>query len=92
MAKMITRTIKIYTYTTGNFDMQTMRAYNIQNHSFPFKLGQRARRELEKANGNILSESVGEALYGMTIDEFMQHAKPVTKEEADENGLSEVPD
>lgn len=82
--KMITRTIKVYTYTTGKLDFTTMKVKDVKNHSYPYKLGARAKSKMAMEDGNpIIAESSGEALYGMPIDVFMQYAKPITQEEAE---------
>lgn len=81
--KMVTRTIKVYTYTTGKLDFTTMKINDVKNHSYPYKLGKRAKDALsEKAGAPIVAETSGEALYGMSIDTFLEHAKVMTKEEA----------
>ena len=83
--KMITRTITTYTYTTGKLNLTTMTIEAVNQHTFPYRLGQRARRELEKRVGNnIVGETSGEALYGMTLEDFLKYAKPMTAEPAEE--------
>lgn len=87
MAKMITRTITIYTYTTGTVNFQTMKVENTQNHSFPYKLGQRALRDLAKNAGNpVIATTEGQALYGMTLEDFIKYAKPI-EDDSNETGL-----
>lgn len=87
-AKMITRTITVYTYTTGKIDFDTMKVVDVKNHSFPYKLGSRARKELEKSAGNpIMAETTGEALYAMGIETFLQYAKPISKDSVDANEI-----
>lgn len=82
MAKMITRTITVHTYTTGNVDLSTLKVTNIKEHSFPYKLTDRQKRALSKEDGNpILSEKAGECLYAMSIDDFIKYGKPVVAEE-----------
>lgn len=84
MAKMITRTIKVYTYVTGTFNPVTRCVENIKQKSFPYKLGKRDEDKLARQNGGmVLSIETGEALYGMTLEDFMAHAKPVSKEQAE---------
>lgn len=79
--KMITRTITCYTYTTGTLNFQTMKVENVENHVFPYKLGARQKRELlEKAGNPIIAETSGEALYGMTLDDFVKYAKPISSD------------
>lgn len=88
MAKMITRTITVHTYTTGALNFNTMKLEKVQNHSFPYKLNERQKRSLAKEAGNpIVAETSGEALYAMTIDDFIKYAKPV---ESEDTGVSEV--
>ena len=83
--KMITRTITTYTYTTGKLNMATMTIESVNQHTFPSRLGQRAKRELEKRVGNnIVGETSGEALYGMTLEDFLKYAKPMTADPAEE--------
>lgn len=90
--KMITRTITVYTYTTGSIDFSTMKVQNVQNHSFPYKLGQRAKRDLErKAGYPVMAETTGTALYGMSIDDFVKYAHPIADSDA-ETGVAEVED
>lgn len=89
MAKMITRTIKVYTYTTGTINFSTMKVEDVKNFSYPYKLGSRARKDLEKSAGNpIMAETTGEALYGMSLDDFLRYARPISKEEAEANKLA----
>lgn len=89
MAKMITRTIKVYTYTTGTINFSTMQVENVKNYSFPYKLGSRARKDLERTADNpIMAETTGEALYGMSLDDFLKYARPISKEEAESTELA----
>ena len=81
--KAITRTITTYTYTTGNFDPAAMKVTNMQQHTVPYKLGQRERRKVEKIVGSpIIAETTAEQLYSMSLDDFIKYATPVTAEEA----------
>lgn len=83
--KTITRTITIYTYVTGRFNMATMQAENVERHESPYKLGARDKRALEKKTGNnIIAETTREQLYSMTLEDFVKYAKPVD--------AAEVPD
>lgn len=76
--KMITRTIKVHTYTTGKFNPSTMTVENMQTASFPYALGAREKRKLETtAGGKILAEDTADVLYGMPLDIFLQYAAPV---------------
>lgn len=87
MAKMITRTITVYTYTTGKLDFTTMKVKDVKNYQYPYKLGSRAKKDLEKQAGNpIIAETTGETLYGMSLDDFLKYATPVSKEEAEAGG------
>lgn len=80
--KMITRTIKVYTYTTGVYNVKTQKCDEIENHIFTHKLSSREERK-EFPGKLILNVSTGEALYGMSLDDFLLHAKPITKEEGE---------
>lgn len=89
MAKMITRTIKVYTYITGKFNPVKMQAENIKHHHYPYKLNKREQASLEKlAGGMVLSIETGEALYGMKLDDFLKYAKPIDKDAL--NGLDVI--
>lgn len=86
MAKMITRTITVHTYTTGTVDLATASVTNVRSHNFPYKLNERQKRVLAKEDGNpILNEATSDCLYAMTIDEFMAHAKQVLPGEGGED-------
>ena len=84
--KKITRTITVYEYTTGKFNPATMTVENMQKTAFPYKLGQRERTKLEKANGGqILGEPMEtEKVYGMTLEDFIKYATPMDADDADE--------
>lgn len=87
MAKMITRTIKVYTYTFGKYDFKSGKCNDIEQRSFPYKLQKREEDKLTRSTGKaLLDVSTGEALYGMSLEDFMRYAKPVSKAEA-ETGL-----
>lgn len=78
MANKITRTIPVTVYTTGKFNPVTMTVTDMHNHRFPYKLGQRERRRLEKTIGApIIAETTEEILYEMTLEKFLEYATPV---------------
>lgn len=82
MAKMVTRTVTIYTYVTGTLNLATMTLENAKSHDFPYKLGQRQQKQLAKNAGNpIVATQTKEVLYGMSIDDFIVYGKPITDDE-----------
>lgn len=82
MAKMITRTISVHMYTTGRVDLASAKVTDIKEHFYPYKLNERQKRALAKEDGNpILQETTGDIRYAMSIDDFIQHAKPVNPNE-----------
>lgn len=85
MAKKITRTITVYTYTTAKVNFASGKVEDVVNHQYPYKLNQRQRNAIAKEAGNpIVAETTGTALYAMSIEDFVKYAKPVTGEEAAE--------
>lgn len=89
MAKMITRTIKVHTYTFGKYNFKTGKVEGIEQMNFPYKLQKREEEKIVKnLNKTLLDVSTGEALYGMTLDEFVKYAKPINPGE--ETGLDVV--
>lgn len=81
--KYITRSIETYTYYTGTFNPATMQVEDVKSHSFPYKLGARAKRDLIAENGPILSEEVDNLLYRMSLDMFVHLAELVTGDEVE---------
>lgn len=82
--KKITRTVKVYEYTTGKFNAATMTVENMRKTSFPYKLGQRELRQLEKqTGGQVLGQPVEtETLYGMTLETFIKYATPIDADDS----------
>lgn len=88
--KMITRTVTSYTYTFGTFNPKTLKIEGMEQVVRPYKMGAREEARVRKSIGkNLIDVSSGEALYGMTLDDFMKYAKPITKDDA-ETGLDTV--
>lgn len=84
MAKMITRTIETHIYVFGKLNMSTMQIEDSTTVEFPYKLGTRAVKALEKENGApCIAESTSTALYGMSIDTFLANAEKLDNEPAD---------
>ena len=84
MAKMITRTIEIHSYVFGKLNMSTMLIEDSTTVEFPYKLGARAVKALEKENGApCIAESTSTALYGMSINTFLANAEKLDNEVVD---------
>lgn len=87
MAKNITRTITVHTYTTAKVNTAECKIENVQHFSFPYKLNEKQKRSLVAQTGNpIVSEDVGEALYAMSIEDFVKYAKPIDATDGEDNG------
>lgn len=73
--KMITRTLQVYTYTCARLDLATMSLSDRHDFSFPYKLGAREEKKLEKTCGApIVARSSEEKIYGMPLELFAYHA------------------
>lgn len=77
MAKIISRTITIYTYTFGRFNTATGTVEGLEQVVRPFKLGSREISSHTNAGKFLLSVDESSQLYGMTIEDFVKYAKPV---------------
>lgn len=90
MAKMITRTIETHIYVFGNLDMNTMHIKDCTTTEFPYKLGARAVKALERENGApCIAESTSTALYGMSLDTFLANAEKLDNELVDSGSYDE---
>lgn len=84
MAKMITRTITVYTYTTGKVDLSSMKITDVKTLNSPYKLGSRDKKALVKDHGNpIISESSRDVLYGMSIEDFVRYGNVIDVPDAE---------
>lgn len=90
MAKMITRTIETHIYVFGKLNMTTMQIEDSTTAEFPYKLGARAVKALEKENGApCIAEATSTALYGMSLDTFLANAEKLDNELADSDSFDE---
>lgn len=90
MAKMITRTIETHKYVFGKLNMNTMQIEVSTIAEFPYKLGARAVKALEKENGApCIAESTSTALYGMSLDTFLANAEKLDNELVDSGSSDE---
>lgn len=90
MAKMITRTIETHIYVFGKLDMNTMKIKDSTTAEFPYKLGARAVKALERENGApCIAKSTSTALYGMSLDTFLANAEKLDNELVDSGSSDE---
>ena len=90
MAKMITRTIETHIYVFGKLNMNTMQIEDSTTVEFPYKLGARAVKALEKENGApCIAESTSTALYGMSLDTFLANSEKLDNELVDSGSSDE---
>ena len=90
MSKMITRTIETHIYVFGKLNITTMQIEASTTAEFPYKLGARAVKALEKENGApCIAETTLTALYGMSLDTFLANAERLDNEVVDSGSSDE---
>lgn len=79
MAKKITRTITVYTYTFGTFNPDTFQMENLRSITTPIKLGTRELAKKAQKGEVALPPISSEVEYEMDIETFILYATPVEK-------------
>lgn len=85
-----TRTIKVFTYTTGKFNPATMTVDGIQSHSFIEELGKRALSKLAAEFGPVLNVTTTDVLLEIDATDFVKYSHIIEKDGEKVSGREEA--
>lgn len=85
--KYITRTITRYVYVTGKVDLSKGTISETEEHIFYEPQRERKLANLVKMTGNpVISNYSEDAMYRMSVEDFISHSEIVTGETEEEEG------